>query len=299
MNLLHNNQTNDIICSICKTETKVDEVKNLIKNMALVEIPLNKNLYIFSEIKVNEIEDNSSHNNKLGNNFQKQYNHLTINNAEVYEGCIYRSSTPNINECKAFGNTRRANNKSISQFLNFGNADLKNLTTSNICSLHGKRIEAFCDQDKMLLCVSCILENDHKNHDLLATDKAAQVQKDIIKTNIIKINEKESKIKDEINLIENHLKNYKYDSDEKLKKIEDFFKIIYFLLSIRKEYLKSKIVNHFDSETEKVLIYRKILEDKLKLIEQIKQEKTNFSKMNDLEILTLTKDIIRPSRKNR
>ncbi len=159
MNLLHNNQTNDIICSICKTETKVDEVKNLIKNMALVEIPLNKNLYIFSEIKVNEIEDNSSHNNKLGNNFQKQYNHLTINNAEVYEGCIYRSSTPNINECKAFGNTRRANNKSISQFLNFGNADLKNLTTSNICSLHGKRIEAFCDQDKMLLCVSCILEN--------------------------------------------------------------------------------------------------------------------------------------------
>lgn len=290
MNLCHDKETKKIICTICKKETIVDDVKSLIKNMALLDSSMSKKLEIFSDIKrPNNEENNLGHNNK--NYFQKINNNLNIDNTNIIESCFYRSSTPNLSDSKAFSNSRKQQKtKSITQCLNFGTSNLKNIPLTNNCALHSKPLEAFCETDKSLLCVSCILENDHKNHDLSAIKKAAQTQKDLIEANLVKIIEKEKKINEEIQIIESHMKNTKYDSDEKIKNIENFFKKIYLLISFREEFIKAKITNQFDLETEKALFYRKNLEEKLKLIEQIKHEKTNLSKMGDLEILGMTKE---------
>ena len=40
-----------------------------------------------------------------------------------------------------------------------------------LCSVHSKEIEAFCDDDKSMLCVNCIIENSHKNHNFSSIDK--------------------------------------------------------------------------------------------------------------------------------
>ena len=40
-----------------------------------------------------------------------------------------------------------------------------------LCEHHSKEIEAFCDNDKTMLCVSCIIENTHKNHIFSSIDK--------------------------------------------------------------------------------------------------------------------------------
>ena len=52
------------------------------------------------------------------------------------------------------------------------NKEKKNITQKeSLCDLHSKEIEAFCDNDKTMLCVSCIIENNHKNHNLSSIDK--------------------------------------------------------------------------------------------------------------------------------
>ena len=40
-----------------------------------------------------------------------------------------------------------------------------------LCKVHSKDIEAFCETDRTMLCVSCIIENSHKNHDLSSIEK--------------------------------------------------------------------------------------------------------------------------------
>jgi len=39
------------------------------------------------------------------------------------------------------------------------------------CEIHNKNIEVFCENDKSLLCVNCILDLSHKNHKLTAINK--------------------------------------------------------------------------------------------------------------------------------
>jgi hypothetical protein len=34
------------------------------------------------------------------------------------------------------------------------------------CETHFKKIEAFCMQDKVILCIDCILNDGHKNHEI-------------------------------------------------------------------------------------------------------------------------------------
>jgi hypothetical protein len=41
------------------------------------------------------------------------------------------------------------------------------------CEAHNKKLEAFCDLDKKMLCIDCILNENHKNHEIMALEKAA------------------------------------------------------------------------------------------------------------------------------
>lgn len=61
------------------------------------------------------------------------------------------------------------------------------------CESHGKKIEAFCDLDKKLLCIDCILNENHKTHEIMPLEKACQKEKYVfdmsLKTALQKENE--------------------------------------------------------------------------------------------------------------
>lgn len=44
---------------------------------------------------------------------------------------------------------------------------------NEICQIHFKPIEGFCETDKHLICVECVFE-EHKNHDIYTISKAMQ-----------------------------------------------------------------------------------------------------------------------------
>ena len=48
------------------------------------------------------------------------------------------------------------------------------------CKRHDKNIEAYCMNDKQILCIDCILSGDHKNHEISALSKAAKKERDIL-----------------------------------------------------------------------------------------------------------------------
>ena len=51
-----------------------------------------------------------------------------------------------------------------------------------VCLKHGKQIEAFCLFDRQLLCIDCILSDEHKGekekHDIVSVQKAAVSEKE-------------------------------------------------------------------------------------------------------------------------
>ena len=43
------------------------------------------------------------------------------------------------------------------------------LAKDQLCKAHNKKIEAYCAQDKAVLCIDCILSDLHKNHEISST----------------------------------------------------------------------------------------------------------------------------------
>jgi len=74
-----------------------------------------------------------------------------------------------------------------------------------LCETHKKKIEAFCDLDKKMLCIDCILNENHKNHEILSIEKACQREKNIFDISLKSALTKENEITHSVHLIKNHL----------------------------------------------------------------------------------------------
>lgn len=63
----------------------------------------------------------------------------------------------------------------------------------SLCETHKKKIEAFCDLDKKVLCIDCILNENHKSHEILSVEKGCQKEKHVfdlsLSTALVKENE--------------------------------------------------------------------------------------------------------------
>ena len=47
-----------------------------------------------------------------------------------------------------------------------------NKVSSEICGKHNKKYEAFCENERVLICIDCILNDGHKNHDMVSIQTA-------------------------------------------------------------------------------------------------------------------------------
>jgi hypothetical protein len=56
----------------------------------------------------------------------------------------------------------------------------ENVDTSILCSVHQKPIEAFCQTCGVLVCIDCILSNEHKGHILISIEEAIDQHIDLI-----------------------------------------------------------------------------------------------------------------------
>ena len=51
-----------------------------------------------------------------------------------------------------------------------------------VCPIHpGKKIEAFCEKDGSLLCIDCILSEQHRGKEIISIQKAAGKHRQFLK----------------------------------------------------------------------------------------------------------------------
>lgn len=141
-----------------------------------------------------------------------------------------------------------------------------------------------------MLCVSCILENDHKNHDLSSIDKAAQKERALFEEGYDKVLLIEEVLRNSLDEVENNKKIINEKAEKNINDIESFFNEIKLVIEERENIVKSKILRVLDSEVEYLATISEQLNTQMNNIELIKKEKENYDNMTELEILSKTKE---------
>ena len=83
-----------------------------------------------------------------------------------------------------------------------------------MCSVHSKKIKAFCALDKELVCIDCILSDKHKNHEIISAQKGRDNEEAEIK-NVLQVSqENKTKFENMRLSIDSHLSDINYKANE-------------------------------------------------------------------------------------
>jgi len=239
-----------IICIICKEETKQENIKKLIKNISLIPQEISNN-------KDNKISQYNKNNKAI------MFEVNSIRNSNNFEDNSYgRYSLPTGSPFNKIRGT--ANN--ISKRLE-----------NNLCKIHSKALEAYCTTEKKLICITCILEKKHENHNIIGIAEAFQLE-----------NEEISKLECELE----DSQNYLFKQMENLNKFEDA--IITFKnknIDKMKNFYSNLLIIISEMESESKNNFNKKFENELLEIKNIKLNVQNLLNNERKDILDEIKDI--------
>lgn len=163
--------------------------------------------------------------------------------------------------------------------------NIDNKKNNYICNLHKSTLEAFCFKCKIMLCVSCILSNEHKGHDLFPVNQASKIEKNEFLEKIEKLFLRENEIKEYFSNTSERIDSVKVKIEEGCKIVDDFYKEIFVILEERRTSLLNKINLLYQKEKETKENIKTDLNYYLDFIEKVKIEKNELDFMNEYEIL--------------
>lgn len=159
-----------------------------------------------------------------------------------------------------------------------------------ICPSHSKDLEAFCETDKMMLCVSCILENDHKNHDLSSIDKAAQKERAYIQSGHDKILDIETQLTLSLHKIEDYKNFIKKNSESTIEDNLIFFEEIILIIKERQNSIEQNIKKICEDEILNLDKKTQSAYTKLNIVREFKEFKNNLDNLSEFEILSKSQE---------
>ena len=155
----------------------------------------------------------------------------------------------------------------------------------DMCSKHNKPIEDYCCNDKVLVCVICLLEDGHKTHELSTIPKTAKKYRDLIinyrqlATTTQEVINKESR---ELNEKQNSLlHNYNH----LLKDFSIIFDVIRKILMEKELSIRDRLKKIIDDEIEMIKSKQNQLLKQLESIEQFKIETISADKDSDINFI--------------
>ena len=78
---------------------------------------------------------------------------------------------------------------------------------AEICTLHGKKADAFCWSDKDYLCIECLLSASHKSHEVISIQKGLEREEIVRK----EISSKEEDLKKRTETATDQVRSYLRD----------------------------------------------------------------------------------------
>lgn len=157
------------------------------------------------------------------------------------------------------------------------------------CEMHQKKIEAFCEDDKCLLCINCILIDGHKSHDIAPIPQASAKEKSKLQSDM----EISTKLEEKLKLLLGDISNYREQLTQKAnknrEKITSIYREITNLIQEREGSLKLNIANMLEKEEAFLESKIKIIEEQLQNIIIFKGEVEGSQNEDDCAILRNSK----------
>lgn len=210
---------------------------------------------------------------------------LTTCGHSLCQSCLntlFKSSNVICPQCKV----KNPANSVLSFPANLALMTLKQQSPIETCEIHNKAIEAYCNTDKKVLCVSCILDDGHKSHDITSITKAALRQKDILNAYSGSVLMNEAIINKEEQDLDSSSKSIKENFDRIQEDLHSIYESIKELIDLREKENTEKMKSLMQAELANIENRRTSNQKQLCIIQNFKNELLRNEVECDLEIMS-------------
>ncbi len=152
-------------------------------------------------------------------------------------------------------------------------------------SSHYKKVEAYCMMCRQVLCIDCILNDGHKNHEINSIEKAAGIEKSLFFDFLKRSIEIEDRIKTQSIDIENHFIMIRNQANKNKEWITSIFNNVRKLINARESELKGKITSVLKEEEEYLDEKKDKMSQQLLTINDFKKKARIMDSESDLKLL--------------
>ncbi|KAL4445683.1 hypothetical protein ABPG74_006234 [Tetrahymena malaccensis] len=188
-------------------------------------------------------------------------------------------------------NVKRQNNVTVTVLKNspasrrIQNEEESNKDENN-CTKHSKKYEAFCMSDKVLLCINCILEENHKNHELESIQNARNGEMKTVEKHLAKAEHLKQKIVNSINSISESTSQLSKITDKSLHEITHFYNNIRKIVNEREEKQKNRVKEQMEREEANLNIQQKSFQS---VLQKIEEQSTLYKDLSNLSPILFLK----------
>jgi len=167
-----------------------------------------------------------------------------------------------------------------------------NSSITPICKIHGKKQEAFCQDDKILLCIDCILLDGHKQHEISAITASYNKANEVLNSYL----EKAKSIEEDLKIMLSDIDAKRYDLHEKAKeknsKITELFLEITNVIHERESNLKNGVAALVEKDEQNLANETHSISKQLKIIKEFKEECVLAFKETETNLLIKYKNLL-------
>ncbi|XP_068103401.1 E3 ubiquitin/ISG15 ligase TRIM25-like [Hyperolius riggenbachi] len=109
------------------------------------------------------------------------------------------------------------------------------------CAIHKKPLEFYCTEDDTCLCTYCFWVGEHKGHDVISLEDAANKKKETLRNQVDKLTPRIQKIDQKVHSLQDHSRKLKGKSDLEKQKATDLYKEIRRHLQVQETQVQNKI----------------------------------------------------------
>ena len=158
------------------------------------------------------------------------------------------------------------------------------------CLDHGKNLEAYCESDKKLLCIDCILLDGHKKHEIGTLIKSAEKERNFLRESIESSKKSSEALKLALQSIDCQKEKLNDNAQQYHTKVTDTFSELIQYIQRYEVELKQKMDIHLEEEVAKLNQVKMQLERQLESIEDFLRDSSSFLRENKCELLSKSKD---------
>lgn len=158
---------------------------------------------------------------------------------------------------------------------------------STLCKKHSRSYEAFCKIEKKPICLSCLLDNSHRFHEIIPLKDAISQEKSKIlgfleETRILKKKYQETLLES----LEKQKKLLCAAYDENLREIREFFAKLHEILNEKQIEIEKEVGKEFSFREKTLETRENAVKNAINFIQEYEEQFEEVKKRKDFEILT-------------